>query len=113
MVVTQRQVGRVASVNESADTILWGLAEDGVLNGGTQLSAEIDNKNSAVILNVTIWVQSVHQGKFVPLATVYPCAPSTQTNISLTVLAGYAMRLTGKFAAANTGDVTTSVQVQS
>ena len=112
-VITQRQVARDASANNVADTILWGFAEDGALIGGTQLSAEIDNKTSAVVLTVTVWVQTVPGGTFTALATTIPCAASTQTNIGITGLAGHAMRLTGKFVAAITRTVTTSVQVQS
>ena len=113
MITTQRQVRRdVLGVNDVGSTILWGIAEDGVLNGGDRLSALIDNKNGAQILNVTIWVQTTRDDIFVADPTVIPCAAATQTTIELLDLANYAMRFTGQYAAANNDTVTVSVEVK-
>lgn len=113
-IVVQRQVGRLVACDEVLNTILWGIAEDGALNGGARLSAEITNEDPAIVLNVTIWVQSVPGGVFVADATTVPCAVNSTTSISLLDLVGNAMRLTGKFAAApGKAGVTARVQVQS
>ena len=91
---------------------LWGAAEDGALNGGTRLSATVDNKSANDDLTVQISVQATPGSAFVPNATTVKVVASTAVSISITGLSGYAMRLEGKYPNMASGDVETSVQIE-
>ena len=111
---TQRMLPTVKAVAASPNkSILWGVAEDGCLNGGTILCAEILNQ-TGIALTVTILVKATSQSDFVPnTATVSVPSSATPTRIDLTVIVGYAIQLQGALASGGPADVTVSVQVQS
>lgn len=110
--VTQRMLTTQFSTNSTNYVVLWGEAEDGVLNGGTSLCASIENKG-ANALTVQILVQATADAKFVANTSSYTCPAGVVTRIDITGLVGYAARLQGKLAAGTTGIADIAVQVQS
>jgi len=108
-------VQRISKVQTFVDAIgnqnfLWGAAEDGVLNGGTTVTASITNPG-ADDLTVTIQVQAARLGVWVSYATTVTC-PTGSKSIVLTQVSGYAMRFKGNTVAGAGAYMTTSVEVQ-
>lgn len=116
MGITQRMLPVTLNVTDSYKT-LWGTDEDGVLNGGTRLTALVNNQCDAQPLTVRISVKATRESAFVPNAVtvnVPANAPpgAGMVNIALTGLSGYAIRLEGKFPPGTQDYVETSVQVE-
>ena len=112
MGITQRMLPVTIPVPASYE-IIWGIAEDGVLNGGTRLLATVQNASAVESLTVQISVQSTRGAPFVPNLSTVNVAGGSTVSIAITGLAGYAMRLEGTYTAPSNGaDVTTAVQVE-
>lgn len=97
---TQRMLERSITVDNVTATVLWGDAEDGVLNGGTSLCTSFDNTDPANAVTVSIWVQATIDAPFIANTATVPCPANTKTRIDITGIVGYAARLTGLSAAA-------------
>lgn len=110
MGITQRMLPVTTNV-AAAYKVIWGNAEDGVLNGGTRLLATVQNANAGGALTVQISVQPTPGAPFVPNVATVNVPLSSTVSIAITGLAGYAMRLEGRYAAGN-DFVTTAVQVE-
>lgn len=116
MGITQRMLPVTLNVTDKYE-ILWGAAEDGVLNNGTRLTALVSNQCVAQPLTVRISVQATPGSAFVPNAVTVNVPANTapgagMVNIALTGLSGYAIRLEGKFPIGVNDYVETSVQVE-
>lgn len=108
-------VQRISLVTSFVDVIgnknfIWGAAEDGVLNGGTTVTATVTNPGADDLV-VTIQVQAVRGGPWVSYIATVTC-PTGTTSIALTQVSGYAMRFKGNTVAGAGATMTTSVEVQ-
>lgn len=109
--ITQRMLPTTKPVNAATESVIWGDAEDGVLNGGTAICVEINN-TSAEDLTVTILVKATSASGFIANALTVAAPKTASTRLDLTGVCGYAAQLQAKMDAGGPGDVIISVQVQ-
>lgn len=109
--ITQRMLPTSKPVNSSTASVIWGDAEDGVLNGGTAICVEINN-TSGEDLTVTILVKATRDSVLIPNALTVAAPNAAYTRLDLVGVCGYAAQLKAVMDAGANGDVIVSVQVQ-